>query len=84
MGITAYDSLPNKEPLKAKLGLDAAVALFENRVLERVVALACLIAPWEALDLNHVPQLRQAGFLEKLRDHPHGGHLLPSGHHSTA
>lgn len=84
MGITAYDSLPSKEPLKAKLGLDAAVALFENRVLERVAALASLIAPWEALDLNHVTQLRQAGFLEKLRDHPHGGHRLPSGHHSTA
>ncbi len=45
MGITAYGSLPNKETLKAEPGPDAAVALFENRVVERVTALASLIAP---------------------------------------
>ena len=49
MGITAYGSLPNKETLKSKPGLNAAVALFENRVIERVAALASLIAPWETL-----------------------------------
>ena len=44
MGITAYGSLPNKETLKAEPGPDG-MALFENRVIERVTALASLIAP---------------------------------------
>ena len=49
MGITAYGSLPNKDTLQAKPGPEAAVALFENRVVEWVATLASLIAPWETL-----------------------------------
>jgi hypothetical protein len=49
MDITAYGSLPNKETLQTKPGPEAAVALFENRVVEWVATLASLIAPWETL-----------------------------------
>ena len=59
------------------------MALFENRVVEWVATLASLIAPWETLGWNHVPPVRQVGFLEELRDHAHGGHRLPSGHQSA-